>query len=77
MNQNDPFGIEADAIPNDALVNILTQIEEENKNVPQAATSTVNVQQNVSNQINYMPTLLGLYFPNSNVTINYQFYGNK
>ena len=71
-----------DDIPDDDILNILTQIEQENKHLPVTSgqmksknqNKTINVT-NVSSiaNVNRHPLMPTMYFPNSNVTINYHF----
>ena len=71
-----------DDIPDNDILNILTQIEQENKDLPVTGgqmnsknqNKTINVT-NVSNTANVYchPLMPTMYFPNSNVTINYHF----
>ena len=71
-----------DDIPDDEILNILTQIESENKEI--AGRPQEDTTKNVNNTINFanianvsqmtrQPLLPAMYFPNSNVTINYNF----
>ena len=83
FDTNNDFVIEDIDIPDDQIADILTEIENENTSlVPQSKPqeNIVNVS-NVSNvknvnmplKSNLMPTM---YFPNSNVTINYHIHQN-
>ena len=70
-------------MPDDTLIDILTQIKNENKSVvpqpnvqdPPKSNSVVNVSSfaNISH-VNRQPLMPTMYFPNSNVTINYHFH---
>ena len=62
--------LEMDNTDNQLLVDILTQTEKTLTNNDNSGTVT-NVQQNYNNR--QMPIIPKMYFPNSNVTINYNF----
>ena len=72
--------IEEIDIPDDQIMDIITQIENENREMiqdklPEKRNQIVNVS-NVSNiaNVNCRPLMPSMYFPNSNVTINYHFH---
>ena len=81
-----PDFTEDDDIPNDELLKVLTQIESENQGLinnaapqnvqvtPEAKTpKTINYSSSVANIHNRTPLMPAMYFPNSNVMINYNF----
>ena len=76
-NQLAAFPDDPDAIPNDALMKMITQIEEENKwlgyDQAQGPSGSLQVNNNVSNvaNVNKQPMFPGIYCPHSTVTINY------
>ena len=78
--QNVPLIPTWDDIPDDFLINTLTQIEKENLQVNQQETNVTVTKESATKTVNYssnqnkLPNLPPMYFPNSNVTINYHFH---
>ena len=78
--ENVPLFPAWDDIPDDFLINTLTQIEKENVHVAQSETNVTLTKESAMKTVNYsnihnkFPNPPPMYFPHSNVTINYHFH---
>ena len=73
-SNNFPLFPDFDDIPDDLLINTLTQIEKENVQIMPNQMNVTKESATTSINFNRPPQMPHMYFPNSNVTINYHFH---